>query len=183
MPPIWIYIPSDAQLSPSSFGIFKSVCWYGKFVFILVLSLRSEDAPCYTRPIHGKDSLAMGQFSTRAILSHTMTGNRQKFVKRVWQKYRQSKESARSESSVKFRITKLHRSKSSVILCERIARVENCPGQEHLFRESVAHNMVRLHFWPTDRKDKTKIKTNFPYQHTLLNIPNDGGLNCASDGI
>ena len=29
----------------------------------------------------------------------------------------------------------------------------------------------------------TKIKTNFPYQHTLLNIPNDGGLNCASDGI
>ena len=31
--------------------------------------------------------------------------------------------------------------------------------------------------------DKTKIKTNFLYQHTLLNIPNDGGLNCASDGI
>ena len=31
--------------------------------------------------------------------------------------------------------------------------------------------------------DNTKIKTNFPYQHTLLNKPNDGGLNCASDGI
>jgi len=41
VPPIWIYKPSDAQLSPPSFGIFKSVCWYGKFVFILVLSLRS----------------------------------------------------------------------------------------------------------------------------------------------
>jgi len=43
--------------------------------------------------------------------------------------------------------------------------------------------MARLHFWRTDRKDKTKIKTNFPYQHTLLNIPNDGGFNCASDGM
>ena len=37
VPPIWIYIPSDAQLSPPSFGISKSVCWYGKFVFILDL--------------------------------------------------------------------------------------------------------------------------------------------------
>ena len=26
VPPIWIYIPSDAQLSPISFGILKSVC-------------------------------------------------------------------------------------------------------------------------------------------------------------
>ena len=41
VPPISIYTPSDAQLSPPSFGIFKSVCWYGKFVFILVLSLQS----------------------------------------------------------------------------------------------------------------------------------------------
>ena len=41
VPPIWIYITSDVQLSPPSFGIFKSVCWYGKFVFILVLSIRS----------------------------------------------------------------------------------------------------------------------------------------------
>ena len=39
--PIWIYIPSDALLSPPSCGIFKSVYWYAKFVFILVLSLRS----------------------------------------------------------------------------------------------------------------------------------------------
>ena len=29
--------------------------------------------------------------------------------------------------------------------------------------------------------DKTGIKTNFPYQHTLLYIPNERGLNCASD--
>ena len=53
----------------------------------------------------------------------------------------------------------------------------------HLFCESVTHNMARLHFWRTDRVDKTKIKTKFRYQHTLLNIPNNGGLNCASDGI
>ena len=26
VPPLWIYIQSDAQLSPPSFGIFKSVC-------------------------------------------------------------------------------------------------------------------------------------------------------------
>ena len=38
-------------------------------------------------------------------------------------------------------------------------------------------------FYKQIAKTKTKIKTNFPYQHTLLNIPNDGGLNCASDGI
>ena len=41
VPPIWIYIPSESQLSPLSFGIFKSVCWYGKFVFILILPTRS----------------------------------------------------------------------------------------------------------------------------------------------
>ena len=52
-------------------------------------------------------------------------------------------------------------------------------AREHLFRESVA----RVNFWRTDRVDKTKLKTIFSYQHTLLNIPNDGGLNCASEGI
>ena len=31
VPPISIYIPSNAQLSPPSFGIFKSLFWYGKF--------------------------------------------------------------------------------------------------------------------------------------------------------
>ena len=41
VPPISIYILSDAQLSPPSFGIFKNVCWYGKLVFVLVLSSRS----------------------------------------------------------------------------------------------------------------------------------------------
>ena len=38
-------------------------------------------------------------------------------------------------------------------------------------------------FWRTDCMDKTKIKINFPYQYTLLNIPYNGGLNCASDDI
>ena len=53
----------------------------------------------------------------------------------------------------------------------------------HLFRELIARIMACLHFWRTDRVDKTRIKINSPYQHTLLNIPIDGGLNCASDGI
>ena len=49
--------------------------------------------------------------------------------------------------------------------------------------EMSARNMTRLFFDNYIAKDKTKIKTNSPYQNTLLNIPNDGGLNCASDGI
>ena len=43
--------------------------------------------------------------------------------------------------------------------------------------------MARLFFDNYIADDKTKIKTNFPYKNTLLNIQNDGGLNCASDGI
>ena len=35
----------------------------------------------------------------------------------------------------KFIITKMQRSESSVIVCEKIARVEIVPAQEHLFRE------------------------------------------------
>ena len=77
----------------------------------------------------------------------------------------------------------MQRSESSVIVCERSARVENCPAQELLFSESMARNMARPFFDNYIAKDKTKIKTNFPYQNTLLNIQNDGGLNCASDGI
>ena len=57
------------------------------------------------------------------------------------------------------------------------------PAREHLFRESVARNMARPHFLRTDRKDKTIIIKKILYQHTLLNIPNKGGLNCASDGV
>ena len=77
----------------------------------------------------------------------------------------------------------MQRSESSVIVCERSVRVENCPAQELLFSELMARNMARLFFGNYIAKDKTKIQTNFPYQHTLLNIPNDGGLNYASDGI
>ena len=56
-------------------------------------------------------------------------------------------------------------------------------AQELLFSESSTRNMVRLFFDNYIADDKTKIKTNFPYKNTLLNIQNDGGLNCASDGI
>ena len=49
VPPIWIYIPSDAQYSPPSFGIFKSVCWFEKFVFVLVVAVVvfSKMKTCY----------------------------------------------------------------------------------------------------------------------------------------
>ena len=62
------------------------------FLFLFCdLFVKNEDASCYARPIHGIGALA--------ILSHTMTGNRQEVVERVWQKYRLSKESMWSESS------------------------------------------------------------------------------------
>ena len=68
------------------------------WIWLHDLFVKNEEAPCYARPIHGKGALALGQFSTRAILSHTLTGNRQKVVERIWRKYRQYKVSARSES-------------------------------------------------------------------------------------
>ena len=70
------------------------VVWYikkcmliWKIVFILVLSLRSVYQKKRQTMLRAIDSLkrssCAGQFSTRAILSHTMTGNRQKVVERV----------------------------------------------------------------------------------------------------
>ena len=55
----------------------------------------------------------------------------------------------------KFRITEMQRCSRSVIVCEKMARVEISPAREHLFREQVTRNMARLHFLLTDRKDKT----------------------------
>ena len=55
-------------------------------------------------------------------------------------------------------------------------------ARELLFSESIARNMARIFFDEQIAKTKLK-KTSFPYQHTLLNIPNGGGLNFASDGI
>ena len=76
MPPIWIYIPLDAKLSPPSFGIFKSVCWYGKFVFILVLCMRSVHQKWRRAMLRATDSWKMCSrawtISTHAILSHSM---------------------------------------------------------------------------------------------------------------
>ena len=43
--------------------------------------------------------------------------------------------------------------------------------------QEFSHSMCK------DREDKTKIKSNFPYRHILLNIPNKRGFNCASDGV
>ena len=119
LPPIWIYILSDAQLSSPIVWYIQKCMLIRKICFYLVLSLRfvhqtKKDMSCYAWSIHWKEALVPRQFSTCVILSHTMTGNRLKVVERDWQKYRLSKESARSESSV--------------IVCERIARVENCPS-------------------------------------------------------
>ena len=69
VPPIWIYIPSDAQLSPPSFGILKSVCWYGKFFyfsFVFVICSSKMKTRHVTRDRFTKRC-------SRAILSHTMT--------------------------------------------------------------------------------------------------------------
>ena len=52
------------------------------FLFLFCLRdlfVKNKDA----RLIHGKVALALGQFFTRTILSHTLTGNRQKVVERV----------------------------------------------------------------------------------------------------
>ena len=77
VPPKLVYIPLDAQLSPPLFGIFKSVCWYEKFVFILVLSTRSVCQKWRPAMLHMTNSRKRcsrtGTISTRAILSHTMT--------------------------------------------------------------------------------------------------------------
>jgi len=126
----------DVQLSPLSFGIFKSICCYGDIVSILVLSTRSVRQKWRHTMLRATDSRKRCSrswtISTHAILSHTMTGNKQKVVERVWQNYRLSKESARSESSV--------------IVCERIAQVEIVQAREqHLLRESVGRNMARFH--------------------------------------
>ena len=55
-----------------------------------------------------------------------------------------------------FLITKMQRSENSVIVCERSARVENCPAQELLFSEWRARNMARLFLITTSQKTKLK---------------------------
>ena len=99
------------------------------------LFVKNEDAPRYARPIRGKGALALGQFQlARSFHIHDWKG-------RKW-----LRASRCLKIRAKFRITKMQRSKSSVIECERIGRVEIIPVPEYLFREQVARNMVCLHF-------------------------------------
>ena len=75
VPPIWIYTPSDAQLSPFHLVYSKKyVDMENLFLFQFCLRdlfVKNEDAPFYARPIYGKGALALGQFKLANILSHT----------------------------------------------------------------------------------------------------------------
>ena len=78
------------------------------------LFVKNKDAPCYARPIHGKGALALGQFSTCAILPHTMT---------------ELSLLADSLDCLYFCQTcSTTFCLFPVIVCEIIARVENCPS-------------------------------------------------------
>ena len=109
---------SDAQLSP--FYLPKSKVYVDMdnlflFQFCLCdLFVKNEDASCNARPIHGKGAHAMGQFSTRAILSHTMNELSLLVDSLDCLYFCQT----RSTTFCLF----------PVIVCERIARVENCPS-------------------------------------------------------
>ena len=96
-------------------------------------------APCYARSIHWKKALAPGQFSNCAILSHTMTGKNRhtSFVNRLNFKscishsvsFQQLLYSESAES-----IGQTHSKFFPVIVYERIARFENCPGARASFQ-------------------------------------------------
>ena len=64
-------------IEPLSLGIFKKVCWHGKFVFILVLpswSVRQKWRWTILRTTYiQKRCSRCGTISTSTILSHTMT--------------------------------------------------------------------------------------------------------------
>ena len=68
--------PVQFASSPDlKFGMYKEeiyVC-YDEQNSVQLLFDQNEDAPYYARLINGKGALALGQFSTRTILSHTMT--------------------------------------------------------------------------------------------------------------
>ena len=110
MPLIWIYMPPDAQLSPPSFGIFKSVCYlYFSFVFAICSSKMKTH--------HITRDLFMEK-----VLSHWDNFNSSDPFKYTIGRGRKWLSASRSmELRRKFRITKMQRSESSVIVCERIA--------------------------------------------------------------
>ena len=64
-----------------------------------------------------------------------------------------------------------------------IARVVNVLAREGLFHEYLAPNMARPHVLQADRYDKTEMKTNYPFQHTLLIKPTRIELDCVPDGV
>jgi len=72
------------------------------------LFVKYRDAPCYARPIHGKEALALGQLQlARSFHIHDREG-------RKWLNASRS-----LKIRAKFRMSKMQRGKSSVIVCEK----------------------------------------------------------------
>ena len=107
------YTPSDAQLSPLFSLAYSKVYVDMDSLFLFQLCLRdlfgkNEDAPCCTQPFHVKGALALGQFqSERSFHIQDRTG------RKWWSAFRSLKIGS------KFRITKILRSESSVIVWKR----------------------------------------------------------------
>ena len=106
--------------------------------------------PWYARPIQRKGALALGQFQLkRPFYMHDQEG--QKVVEHVYEykiteqvlNYKDVEEREFSRSMWKDRAS------------------WNFPSARGPFREWVTRNIACLHFWWTDREDKTKIKKNF----------------------
>ena len=90
MPPIQIYTPVGYTIEPPFIWYIQKcmLIWeiFLKHFCLRYLFVKNEDAPCYSRPIHGKGALALGQFQhARSFHILWLHGN---------------KESTRSESSV-----------------------------------------------------------------------------------
>jgi len=158
---MWIYIPSDAQLSPPSFGIFKSVFWYGKFVFILVLSLRS------VRQKWRRAILRVTDKQKRCSHAGTVFNSCDPFTYYDW-----------TLAPCGFLRLSVFLSDAlnyflpiSSHVCERIARVENCPstrapfpwiGRTYHGASSFLTNRSRRQNW---NKNKFSLST-YTFEYT-----------------
>ena len=167
VPPIWIYIPIGCiKISSPSFGIFKSVCWYRKFVSILVLSTRSVHQKWRPTMLRATDSWK------RCSCAWTIFNSRDPFTYYDW-----------TLAPCGFLRLSVFLSDAlnyflpipSHSMCKDRTNWKLSQRESSFFRESVARNLACLHFWRTDRVDKTLIKTNFPYQHTLWIYQTMGG--------
>jgi len=110
------------------------------------LFVKNEDTPCYARFIHEKGALALGQFQlARSFYIHDCEGKK-------W-----LSASISLKIRVKFRITKMQRSKSSVIVSVKGSRELKLTHRESTF--SVNRSRVTWCFFIFDKEiAKTKLK-------------------------